>query len=95
MIHNSWGKKKKVKQCESFANPTSCWKKKSIFFKLKYWNLYPTQLGCHAYREECLRESIIGTVLNISGKTKDGVKSRLDLLEMGLRPGLAPMFGLK
>ena len=32
MIHNSWGKKKKVKQCESFANPTSCWKKKSIFF---------------------------------------------------------------
>ncbi|RVW11754.1 hypothetical protein CK203_089799 [Vitis vinifera] len=22
MIHNSWGKKKKVKQCESFANPT-------------------------------------------------------------------------
>ncbi|RVW64870.1 hypothetical protein CK203_066167 [Vitis vinifera] len=47
MIHNSWGKKKKVKQCESFANPTS--------------------------------------------KTKDGVKSRLDLLEMGLRPGLAPI----
>ena len=32
MIHNSWGKKKKVKQCESFANPTSYWKNKSIFF---------------------------------------------------------------
>ncbi|RVW33032.1 hypothetical protein CK203_101237 [Vitis vinifera] len=31
----------------------------------------------------------------ICGKTKDGVKSRLDLLEMGLRPGLAPTFGLK
>ncbi|RVW62801.1 hypothetical protein CK203_058901 [Vitis vinifera] len=29
------------------------------------------------------------------GKTKDGVKSRLDLLEMGLRLGLAPTFGLK
>ncbi|RVW78471.1 hypothetical protein CK203_050425 [Vitis vinifera] len=27
--------------------------------------------------------------------TKDGVKSRLDLLEMGLRPDLAPRFGLK
>ncbi|RVW61685.1 hypothetical protein CK203_065992 [Vitis vinifera] len=38
---------------------------------------------------------IIGIVLNIPGKTKDGVKSRLDLLEMGLRLGLAPMFGLK
>ncbi|RVW66354.1 hypothetical protein CK203_065181 [Vitis vinifera] len=30
-----------------------------------------------------------------NGKTKDGVKSRLDLLEMGLRPDLAPRFGLK
>ncbi|RVW53301.1 hypothetical protein CK203_088512 [Vitis vinifera] len=29
------------------------------------------------------------------GKTKDGVKSRLDLLEMGLRPDLTPRFGLK
>eukprot|EP00261_Vitis_vinifera_P034131 XP_019075374.1 PREDICTED: uncharacterized protein LOC109122593 [Vitis vinifera] len=30
-----------------------------------------------------------------NGKTKDGVKSRLDLLKMGLRPDLAPRFGLK
>ena len=45
--------------------------------------------------EKNVYESIIGTVLNIPGKTKDGVKSRLDLLEMGLRLGLAPMFGLK
>ena len=34
-MHNSWGKKK-VKQCQSFVNPTSCWKKKSIFFELEY-----------------------------------------------------------
>ncbi|KAL6313128.1 hypothetical protein AAG906_019600 [Vitis piasezkii] len=47
----------------------------------------------HIEKNVC--ESIIGTVLNIPGKTKDGVKSRLDLLEMGLRPGLAPTFGLK
>ena len=45
--------------------------------------------------EKNVCESIIETVLNIPGKTKDGVKSRLDLLEMGLRPGLAPTFGLK
>ena len=47
----------------------------------------------HIEKNVC--ESIIGTLLNIPGKTKDGVKSRLDLLEMGLRPGLAPTFGLK
>ncbi|RVW61746.1 hypothetical protein CK203_065428 [Vitis vinifera] len=41
--------------------------------------------------EKNVCESIIETVLNIPGKTKDGVKSRLDLLEMGLRPGLAPI----
>ena len=40
-------------------------------------------------------ESIIGTLIDIPGKTKDGVKSQLDLLEIGLRPDLAPRFGLK
>ncbi|RVW18016.1 hypothetical protein CK203_112664 [Vitis vinifera] len=56
-----------------------------------------TVKGYHACPicEKNVCESIIGTVLNIPGKTKDGVKSRLDLLEMGLRPGLAPTFGLK
>ena len=47
----------------------------------------------HIEKNVC--ESIIGTLLNIPGKTKDGVKSRLDLLEIGLRPDLAPRFGLK
>ena len=41
-IHNSWGKKK-VKQCQSFVNPTSCWKKKSIFFELEYWRYFYIQ----------------------------------------------------
>ena len=40
-------------------------------------------------------ERITRTLLNVLGKTKDGVKSRLDLLEMGLRSELAPRFGLK
>ena len=47
----------------------------------------------HIEKNVC--ESIIRTVLNILGKTNDGVKSRLDILEMGLRPDLAPRFGLK
>ena len=34
----------------------------------------------HIEKNVC--ESIIGTLLNVLGKTKDGVKSRLDLIEM-------------
>ena len=45
--------------------------------------------------EKNVYESIIGTLLNVPGKTKDGVNSRLDLLEMGLRSELAPRFGVK
>ena len=94
-IHNSWGKKK-VRQCQSFVNPTSCWKKKSIFFELEYWRYFYIRHNLdvmHIEKNVC--ESIIGTLLNVPGKTKDGVKSRLDLVEMGIRPNLAPKFGLK
>ena len=35
-------------------------------------------------------DSVIGTLLNIQGKTKDGVNARLDLVAMGIREELAP-----
>ena len=47
----------------------------------------------HIEKNVC--ESIIRTVLNILGKTNDGVMFQLDLLKMGLRPNLTPRFGLK
>ena len=47
----------------------------------------------HIEKNVC--ESIIGTLLNIAGKTKDGLNSRLDLVEMGLRSELAPRFESK
>ena len=40
-------------------------------------------------------EIIVGTLLNIPGKTKDGLNSRLDLIEMGLRAESTPKVGLK
>ncbi|CAM8905629.1 unnamed protein product [Rhodiola kirilowii] len=40
--------------------------------------------------EKNIYESLIGTLLNITGKTKDGVKARLDMLEMNIRTKLAP-----
>ena len=94
-IGTSWGKKK-VKRCGSFATHSSCWKKRSIFFDLEYWKfLYIRHNLDVMHIEKNVCESIIGTLLNVPGKTKDGVKSRLDLLEMGLRSELAPTFGLK
>ncbi|XP_060960384.1 uncharacterized protein LOC133031097 [Cannabis sativa] len=42
----------------------------------------------HIEKNVC--ESIIGTLLDIPGKTKDGVNSHLDLVEMGIRQSLAP-----
>ena len=36
-------------------------------------------------------ESIIGTLLNIKGKSKDGLNAREDMLKMGIRTELAPV----
>ena len=47
----------------------------------------------HIEKNVC--DSIIGTLLNIPGKTKDGVKCRLDLEKMGLRSELAPQVNEK
>ena len=47
----------------------------------------------HIEKNVC--ESIIGTLLNIQGKTKDGLNTHLDLMEMGLRSKLAPRFEQK
>jgi hypothetical protein len=38
--------------------------------------------------EKNVMDNILGTILNIKGKTKDNLAARLDLQEMGLRPKL-------
>ena len=42
------------------------------------------------YIEKNVYDSIIGTLLNILGKTKDSLASRLDLVEIRVIPELAP-----
>lgn len=68
-----------------------CWKKKSIFFELEYWKFLHVR-HCldvmHIEKNVC--DSLLGTLLNVPGKTKDGIKARLDLVEMGIRTELAP-----
>ncbi|XP_058211648.1 uncharacterized protein LOC131323825 [Rhododendron vialii] len=87
-----WGKKNKKKS----SNIGTSWKKKSIFFELEYWKyLYIRHILDVMHIEKNLLESIIGTLLNIPGKTKDGVNSRLDLVDKGLWEELAPVIGEK
>jgi len=43
----------------------------------------------HVEKNEC--DSLICTLLNINGKTKDGLNARLDLIEMNIRGELAPI----
>ena len=61
------------------------------FFDLEYWKHLPIRHNLdviHIEKNVC--DNIIGTLLNIPGKTKDGVNCRKDLVEMGLRKELAP-----
>ena len=78
------------------AETEKCWKKKSIFFELPYWKhlLIRHNLDVmHIEKNVC--ESLIGTLLHVPGKTKDGLKARLDLVDMGIRLELAPKVGEK
>ena len=69
----------------------SSWKKRSVFFDLPYWSSLDVR-HCldvmHVEKNVC--DSLIGTLLNIKGKTKDTKKSREDMVKMGIRQELAP-----
>ncbi|XP_042460197.1 uncharacterized protein LOC122043659 [Zingiber officinale] len=41
--------------------------------------------------EKNVFESLINTLMNVKGKTKDNVAARLDMVEMGIRPELTPI----
>ena len=65
--------------------PTTSFGRKSLFFYLPYW--------CHLDVRHCLDvmhveknvcDSLIGTLLNIKGKTKDGLECHHDLVDMGI-----------
>ncbi|XVE92524.1 hypothetical protein REPUB_Repub01dG0104600 [Reevesia pubescens] len=68
------------------------WNKQTIFFSLPYWktNLIRHNLDVmHVEKNVC--DNILGTLLNIDGKSKDNLKSRLDLKKLGLRSDLHPV----
>nr|XP_016440128.1 PREDICTED: uncharacterized protein LOC107765940 isoform X1 [Nicotiana tabacum] len=68
------------------------WKKRSIFFELPYWitnKLRHNLDSMHIKKNIC--DSILGTLLETDGKSKDHVNSRYDLQEMGIRKELQPI----
>ena len=78
-------KKEKSKSC--------IWKKRSIFFVLPYWSNLDIRLCIDVMHvEKNICDSVIGTLLNIQGKTKDGLNTHQDLAEMGIRSQLHPRF---
>ncbi|XP_052299096.1 uncharacterized protein LOC102608724 isoform X2 [Citrus sinensis] len=90
-IQNSRGKKtRKRKKLDS--DEKICWKKKSIFFSLEYWkHLHVRHMLDVMHIEKNVCESIYGTLLNIPGKAKDGLNSRLDLVDFNIRKELEPV----
>ncbi|XP_021730849.1 uncharacterized protein LOC110697776 [Chenopodium quinoa] len=69
--------------------PQQGFKKCSILWSLPYWRfLFVRHTLDVMHIEKNVCDSVIGTLLNISGKTKDGEKARDDLMEMGIRDEL-------
>ena len=63
--------------------------RRSTLWDLEYWkdlDLWHNLDVMHIEKNIC--DSIIGTLLNIEGKTKDTLKSRIDLTHLGIRKDL-------
>ncbi|XP_056688671.1 uncharacterized protein [Spinacia oleracea] len=72
--------------------PSKGYKKKSILFGLPYWkNLYVRHFLDVMHIEKNICESLVGTLLNMPGKSKDGENARYDLEHLKIRKELHPV----
>jgi hypothetical protein len=85
-VHVVLGKRKRtVKNNED----DDIWKKQSIFWKLPYWKDIDIRYSIdvmHIEKNVC--ESLVGTLFNTNGKTRDRGYARVDLKKMGIRQEL-------
>lgn len=84
--------KKKRERDKKKTKQKKLWRKKSIFFELPYWSSHLIRHNLdvmHIEKNVC--ETLLGTVLDIEGKTKDNLSARLDLVEMKIRKSLHPI----
>ncbi|XP_074362909.1 uncharacterized protein LOC141703230 [Apium graveolens] len=85
-----FGKKQRQPRWKK-GEPRPVWKKVSIFFQLEYWEFLPVRHVLDVMHiEKNICEALVGTLLNIPGKTKDRESVRLDMAEMGIRTELRP-----
>ncbi|XP_031744385.1 uncharacterized protein LOC116405453 [Cucumis sativus] len=69
-----------------------CWNRLSSFFELPYWkDLHVRHCLDVMHIEKNVCMNILGTFLDIPGKSKDGLNARRDLVDLKLRPELAPI----
>ncbi|CAL2244725.1 unnamed protein product [Prunus armeniaca] len=65
------------------------WTHKPMFFELPYWSKLKLRHNLDVMHvEKNVFDTLMGTILDIEGKTKDMIKARLDLERMGIRRGL-------
>ncbi|CAL9011100.1 unnamed protein product [Prunus brigantina] len=65
------------------------WTHKPMFFELPYWSKLSLRHNLDVMHvEKNVFDTLMGTILDIEGKTKDTIKARLDLEKMGIRRGL-------
>ncbi|XP_063936179.1 uncharacterized protein LOC108203846 [Daucus carota subsp. sativus] len=86
---NDFGKKQKKQKGSSSNSPG---KKRSIFYELPYWSSNMVRHNLDVMHiEKNLCDKILGTLLNIGGKTKDHLNARMDMEQMGIRKILHPI----
>ncbi|XP_015169877.1 uncharacterized protein [Solanum tuberosum] len=76
----------------SHDNTGDNWNKKSIFFDLPYWKTLLLRDNLDVMHiEKNICDNILGTILNVKGKTKDTINSRLDLEVIDIKKELHPI----
>lgn len=94
-IHTVFGKDPKGKQTirkRKCGDPPQNFKRRSIWFELRYWKdlLQPHNIDAmHIEKNVC--DNIMNTLLGIDGKTKYSINSCQDLKLLGIRKDLHPV----
>jgi hypothetical protein len=79
----------KQKKTDKNTEEDDMWKKQFIFWELPYWkglDIHHSIDVMHVKKNVC--ESLLGTLLNTDGKTRDHGQAQADLKKMGIRPEL-------
>lgn len=89
--HEKFGKLAGTKRKWDSSNSLYGWRKKSIFFNLPYWKSLKIRHNLDVMHiEKNVSDNILGTLMNIKGKTKDTLKARIDMMKMKIRGDLHP-----